>query len=393
MDNHVTRLQYNDKEIILIGTAHVSQRSVQQVKEIIEHERPDAVCIELDQQRYLALIDTKQWNETEIFQIIKQKKAILLLINLIIAAFQKRLADNVGIMPGQEMVQAFISANIVGAKLVLIDRNIQVTFQRIWNSLGFIGKVKFLILIISSMLTSNKVSTTVIEDLKNQDTLAVVLQELNKQFPQLKQALIDERDQYMAQKIKTTPGNKIIVVVGAAHIPGIIKQIEFEHDLNRLNSIPSRKRWSKIIPWLIPLTIVGIIGYTLTRSLSLAAQQSLAWILWNGILSALGVALALGHPLTMLTAFIIAPISSINPFLTAGWLTGIVEASLQKPKVKDFMTLGDDVTSIRGFWKNKVSRILLVVVLTDIFSAIGTIIGSVDIIRIFLNNIYIKRGV
>ncbi|MBM7659891.1 pheromone shutdown-related protein TraB [Bacillus mesophilus] len=385
--DHITRLTVNDKEIILVGTAHVSKQSAEEVKRVIESERPDTVCIELDQQRYQSLTDDNKWKEMDIFEVIKKKKASLLLMNLVISSFQKRLAKQFGIKPGQEMMQGIESAKEIDAKLVLADRNIQITFSRIWNGLGLWGKSKLMMVIIGSIFNKEDISEEELEKIKSEDMLDSMLQEFSQTFPDLKKTLIDERDQYLAQKIKEAPGDKVVAVVGAAHVPGIKEEIKKDHDLKELNKVPVKKNKSKIIGWLIPALILGLIGYTLLENPSAGLQQTISWILWNGSFAALGAAIAFAHPLAVITAFFIAPISSLNPLMAAGWFSGIVHVYFKRPNVNDFIQLSEDVYTVKGFWRNKVSRVLLIVILTNLGSTLGTIIGGADIVRVFFENI------
>jgi pheromone shutdown-related protein TraB len=385
--DHITRLTVNDKEIILVGTAHVSKQSAEEVKQVIESERPDSVCIELDQQRFQSLTDDNKWKEMDIFEVIKKRKASLLLMNLVISSFQKRLAKQFGIKPGQEMMQGIESAKEVNAELVLADRNIQITFSRIWNGLGLWGKSKLMMVIIGSIFNKEEISEEELEKIKSEDMLDTMLQEFSQTFPGLKKTLIDERDQYLAQKIKEAPGDKIVAVVGAAHVPGIKEEIKKDHDLKELNKVPIKKNKSKIIGWLIPILILGLIGYTLVENPSAGLQQTISWILWNGSFAALGAAIAFAHPLAVITAFVIAPISSLNPLMAAGWFSGIVHVYFKRPNVNDFIQLSEDVYTVKGFWRNKVSRVLLIVILTNLGSTLGTIMGGADIVRVFFENI------
>lgn len=382
-EENITRLMYDDKELILIGTAHVSQKSAEQVQRVIEREQPDTVCVELDQARYYSITQQKQWQQTDIFKIIKDKKAALLLVNLIISSFQKRIAKQFGIKPGQEMIQAIESAKANQAKLVLADRDIQITFKRVWRSIGFIGKMKLMMQILLGFFYDEEISESDLEKLKSKDMLSAMLDEFTEAFPRLKVPLIDERDKYLSQKIKKAPGEKIVAVLGAAHIPGIVEQINYEHNLNELVTLPPKSRWPRLIPWLIPLLIISVIGYTFAVNRDVGIAQSISWILWNGSFSALGALLAFAHPLTILAAFLAAPLSSMNPLLAAGWIAGLIEALLRRPSVEHFEKLGEDVLSLKGFWRNRVTRVLLVVVLTNIGSTIGTFIGGTDVLRKF----------
>lgn len=261
-EENITRINLDGKELILIGTAHVSRQSAEQVKEVIERERPDSVCIELDAQRYQSVMDNNKWKETDIFKVIKEKKASLLLMNLAISSFQNRLAKQFDIKPGQEMIQGIESAKEVGAELVLADRNIQITFNRIWHNLGLTGKAQLLNGIFFSIFSKETISEDELEKMKSQDTLNAVLAEFTESFPKLKKPLIDERDQYLAQKIKDAPGNKIVAVLGAAHVPGITVEIHKEHDLEALSQTPPKSIVPKILGWVIPLLIIALIAYT-----------------------------------------------------------------------------------------------------------------------------------
>jgi len=386
-EENITRLNINDKEIILIGTAHVSKRSAEQVKEVIEAEQPDTVCVELDEQRYDSIMDENRWRNMDIFKVIKDGKATFLLMNLAISSFQKRMAKQFGIQAGQEMIQGIESAEEVGAELVLADRNIQTTFSRIWRGIGLKAKAMLLTSVFAGIFSNETITEEELEEMKSQDMLDSMLQEFTENFPSLKVPLIDERDQYLAQKIKDAPGKKIVAVLGAAHVPGITKEIHKEHDLQRLVQKPPKSRWPKIIGWSIPVIIIGLILFTLLNNPAAGVQQMISWTLWNGTLAALGTLAAFGHPLAILTAFLAAPITSLNPLLAAGWFAGIVQAYVSKPKVGDFEELSEDVYSVKGFWQNKVTRVLLVVMLANIGSSLGTFIGGADVIRLFFENL------
>lgn len=386
-EENITRLQYGDKELILIGTAHVSKLSAEQVKEVIEAEQPDSVCIELDAQRYESVTEKNKWKETDIFKIIKEGKATLLLMNLAISSFQNRLADQFGIKPGQEMIQGIESAKENGAELVLADRNIQVTFSRIWGNIGMMGKAQLLTSVFYSIFSKETISEEDLEKMKSQDTLSAVMDDFTEAFPRLKTPLIDERDQYLAQKIKEAPGNKIVAVLGAAHIPGITKEIHNEHDLEKLSEKPPKSKWPKIIGWAIPIALVAMIAITFMNNPAAGLDQTISWILWTACLGAIGAALAFGHPLAILTAFVGGPIGALHPLVAAGWFSGLAQAFVRRPNVGDFQTLSKDVFTVKGFWDNKVTRVLLVIVLTNIGTAAGNIIGGADVIRLFIKNL------
>lgn len=383
----VEKITYDNKEIILIGTAHVSRHSVDEVKEVIEAERPDSVCIELCQSRYETMMDKDRWRKMDIIKVVRENKAVLLLVNLLLSSFQGKIAKQFGISPGQEMLQGIESAKGVEAELILADRNIQATFLRIWRSLGFWSKLKLFGMIVLSTFNDGELTEEELEKLKTEDILMVALSEFATSFPQLKKVLIDERDMYLAQKIKDSPGNKIVAVVGAGHVPGIKENIMLSHNLEELALIPPKSNLDKIIGWGIPLLILGIIISTFTIDKNIGMEQISSWVLWNGSLAALGTLLAFGHPLSMLTAFVAAPITSLNPLLAAGWFSGLTEAYIRRPSVEDFEKMPEDIFTFKGFWKNKVTHVLLVVAFANLGSTAGTIIGGTDIIRMFLKAI------
>jgi pheromone shutdown-related protein TraB len=385
-EENITRVFLNEKEYILIGTAHVSKNSAELVKEVIETEQPDSVCIELDQGRYQSITEGSKWKDTDIFKIIKEKKVGMVFINLALSSFQKRMADQMGTQPGQEMLQGIESAKEIGAELVLADRNIQTTFSRIWHSMSFKEKMSLLVQVIASIFSDEEISEEELEKLKSKDAIDAMLNEFTETLPQLKKPLIDERDQHLAEKIRTAPGKKVVAVLGAAHVPGVTRELHHTHDLKELTKTPPKSKKPKIIGWSIPVLIVALIAYTFFANPDAGVQQTWSWILWHGSLSALGTAIAFGHPLTILTAFVAAPITALNPVLASGWFAGLVQAFIRKPTVRDFENLSNDIISVKGFWNNKVTRILLIVILSNIGSSIGTFIGGADVLRLFFKS-------
>lgn len=381
--DNVQRLEYQGKEIILIPTAHISKKSAEQVKEVIEEEKPNSVCVELDEERYSSINNNDKWNEMNIFQVIKQKKSLLLLVNLIISSFQSRMAEKLGINAGQEMMQGIESAKEIEAELVLADRNIQLTFKRVWSGLGLWEKLKLIFQIISMLFVDEEITEEEMDELKNGDALNMMLKEMGKSFPGIKKHLLDERDQYLANKIKNAAGDKIVAVLGAAHVPGVKKEIYKEQDLAEITKVPTKAKWGKIFSWGIPALILVIIISSFINNISTGIEVTKAWFIWNGSLSALGVLLARGHILTILTAFFVAPLSSLNPALAAGWFAGLTEAYLKKPQVKDFQKLSEGIT-IKEIYSNKVTHILLIVILANLGSVIGTAVGGASVIRTFI---------
>ena len=381
IENQIKKLNYKDKEIILLPTAHVSKQSVLDVKNLIENENPDSVCIELDKQRFDSLNNKKDWQKTDVIKVIKDKKVFLLLVNMLLSSYQRKIASDVDSAVGQEMIQAIDSAKDIGAKLVLADRDIQTTFMRIWRKLRLLEKLKLLYMLLFSSLDDEKLTTEKIEELKGHDMLESALAEINQSLPTVASVLIDERNQYLANKIKKAPGKKIIAILGAAHVPGITKEIYLDQDMKELASIPPKSFWSKLKGWIIPAIIISLILYSFLNSFQMGLSQLKSWILYNGTFSAFGCLLLMAHPLTILTAFLVAPITSLNPLLAAGWFAGIVEAIIKKPTVADMQNVYKDITNLKGILTNRFIKILAIVIVANVFSTIATFISGMDIIE------------
>jgi len=383
-NNHnIHRLVFEDKEIIIVGTAHVSKESVQLVTEVIEAEKPDTVCIELCESRYQSIRQKELWLNTDIVKVIKEKKSFLLLSNLMLASLQKRIAQKFDITPGQEMITAIEAGEAAGASIHLADRNIRITLSKTWRAMGLWDKFKLLFQAFLSLGQIDEISEEDIEKMKQEDVLQSLLADVSKSLPIIKEILIDERDQYLAHKIRTAGGNKIVAVVGAGHVPGIKKCWNAEIDVKTLEQIPPKGKIASILKWIIPLAILALIASGFYRGGTHAGTDMIVWwVLANGILAGLGALIALAHPLTILSSVLAAPLTSLNPMIAAGWVSGLVEAFSRKPKVKDFENLPEDILSIKGFWKNNVTRILLVVVFTNLGSSIGTFVAIPLMVRV-----------
>jgi pheromone shutdown-related protein TraB len=372
----IHRLDFENKEIILLGTAHVSKESAQLVKDVIEEEKPDTVSVELCESRYQAIRQKEMWQDTDIVKVIREKKTFLLLANLLLASFQKRIAKKLNIKPGQEMIQAIETGETVGAKIHLADRDIRITLSRTWRTMGLWSKLKLFFQLILSIGEVDEISEEDIEKIKQEDVLETLLADVGKSLPVVKDILIDERDRYLAYKIRTAPGNKIVAVVGAGHVPGIKKYWNADVDIKILDHLPPKGKAFGILKWIIPAAILVLLfsGF-FYGGVNTGKDMIKWWILANGLLAGLGALIAFAHPFTILSSVLAAPLTSLNPMIAAGWVSGLVEAFSRKPKVKDIENLPEDILSIRGFWKNKVTRILLVVVFTNLGSAIGTFVA------------------
>jgi pheromone shutdown-related protein TraB len=377
-------LNFEDKKVTLIGTAHVSIESADLVQKVIEDEKPDMVCVELCESRYQSIMQKSKWQNTNLLKVIKEKKAFLLLSNLMLAYFQKKIGQKLGIRPGEEIVRAIQVAESVGAHIHLADRDIRTTLSRTWRLMSLWTKIKLLFQLVTSVGEMDDIKEADIEKMKKKDVLEMFLSEIGKSFPEMRRILIDERDQYLAQMIRTAPGKKIVAVVGAGHVPGIQRYWERHIDLDVLNQIPPKGKAFGFIKWGIPVFIVCLIilGFFYAGS-SAGTSMIKWWVLANAILAGLGAAVALGHPLTVLSAIVSSPLTSLNPMIAAGWVAGLVEVFLGKPKVKDFERLSEDISSLKGFWKNKITRILLVVAFTNIGSSVGTFVAIPLMMKVF----------
>ncbi len=373
--NDIHTLDWEDKKIILIGTAHVSRHSAELVSDTIEKEQPDTVCVELCTNRLSSIRDADRWRNMDIVKVIKEKKALMLFMNLLLASFQKKIADKFGIKPGQEMMNAITAAEKVNAAIIPADREIQTTLSRVWRGMGFWEKTKLMVSMVFSFGQSDEIEEADIEKMKHQDILQSLLSEIKEDHPIIGKALIDERDKFLAENIRSAPGPKIVAVVGAAHVPGIRRYIKQATpiDIAALKELPPPGKAGKILKWLIPaLILILFIAGFLMEGKSAGTDMIWIWVLANGIFAGIGALIALAHPYTIVSSIIAAPLTSLNPMIAAGWVAGLVEAFARKPKVRDLEAIPQDITSVKGFWRNNVTRILLVVVFTNLGSSIGT---------------------
>ena len=373
----VTAVDLGEKTIYLVGTAHVSHQSVADVRTVMETIEPDTVCVELCPSRHKAIVQPENWKQMDIFKIVKEHKALFVLVQLIMSSFYRKIGKKLGIMPGAEMVESIQQAERLGAELVLADRDVNITLKRVWGYLSFWQKLKLIVQLIWSSFESDELDEQTIEELKAKDQLEVIMEEMAQSFPGVKQRLIDERDLYLAHTIQEAPGRSVVAVVGAGHVKGILDALGKPIDVAPLLTLPPRSKLPLVLKWLIPLLIVLLLTIGFFKGGTQHSIESISiWILVNGVFSALGVSLALAHPLTILSAFVAAPLTSLNPTIAAGWVSGLVQAWVKKPKVADLESLPQALGSIRLFWLNPVCRILLVVLLANLGSSFGTFVAG-----------------
>ncbi|MGA2478170.1 MAG: TraB/GumN family protein [Spirochaetia bacterium] len=382
MEKDMVRLSIEGREIVLLGTAHVSRESVDEVRRVITEERPDRVCVELDDGRHTSMTQGTSWQNLNVGKVIKEGKGFLLMANLVLASFQRRLGKDLGVKPGEEMLAAIQAAQELAIPYSLCDRNIQVTLRRAWGGTRFWGKMKMIAALLSSVFSNEKFSAEDIEKLKQKDVLQSMMEELASFLPAAKKALIDERDIYLASRIYTSEGKKVLAVVGAGHLEGIASRItalsekKESTDIAALDALPQKGWAGRVLPWTIPAVIIVLFGLGFLRAgWQMSLEMFWRWLLIHGGLAALGSLLAFAHPVTIVIAFVGAPIGTLNPFGKIGLFTGVAEAFLRKPRVKDVENLSDDVMTFKGFYRNRVTHILIVFFLSTLGAAIGNIIS------------------
>jgi pheromone shutdown-related protein TraB len=379
-------IEFPNREIILIGTAHVSRDSIAEVERTIREEKPGMVCVELDAGRYASISQQENWEKLDVIKIFKEGKGFLLMANLVLSGFQRRMGKDLGVKPGEEMKIAVNTAEDLGIPYSLCDREVQLTLRRAWARCGLWSKCKLLASLFSSAFTTEKLSEEEIERLKSHNELDGMMSELAAYLPKVKETLIDERDRYLAAKIWESgarAGGKQIAVVGAGHLSGIrdhLKKIAAEDesaDVSGLDAVPPAPVWSRAAGWIFPVLIAALIILGFFRAgAGVSLEMLIRWVLLNGSLAALGTLIAMGHPLSILVSFVGAPIATINPFIGVGLFSGVVEASLRKPRVIDTETISEDISSLKGIYRNRITKALLVFFLSSLGGAAGNLSPS-----------------
>lgn len=385
----IKTVQVKDTTITLVGTAHVSQSSVRLVEEKIRSGEFDCIAVELCESRYQNLTNNTWWKNLDIFQIFRQRKANLLLINLALSAYQKRIAEKIGVEAGQEMQRAIELAEENNLRLEVIDRDISTTLHRMYQSVSFWQKLKLFAGLVASIFIGEEVSEDQIENLKKGDLLHSVVEEFGETLPGVKRVLIDERDQYMVGNLVNlshqpdAPKN-ILALVGAGHLIGMVPAFDSppeEETLREIETKPVSRPIGRYVGWAIAIFILSMFYVGYNQSPEIGWQLVTTWVVINGGLSAIGASLAFAHPVSILTAFVAAPLTSLNPTIGAGMVVGLVESVLRKPKVSDFENLRTDIAHWGMWWKNRVVRVLLIFFFANLGSAIGTYVAGASIVH------------
>ncbi|MET4680522.1 pheromone shutdown-related protein TraB [Stenotrophomonas rhizophila] len=363
----------------LLGTAHVSQASVEAVERAIESGRFDAVAVELDAQRLQALTDPDALAKLDLVEVIRKGRVALFAANLALAAYQRRLAEQLEIEPGAELKRAVTLANERNLPVHLIDREVGLTFRRASQRLGFFGKIKLVMGLGAGLFASEEVGEDEIEKLKQGDMLEASFGEFASESPALYETIIGERDRYMATRLREVhdPAQReVLAVVGAGHLAGLARYLETDTDApgplrESLEDVPRKRN----VPWItlailaIVLTGIGVGFYR--GGLGVGSELLAVWAMYTGGLAGLGCLLAGSHPLSILTAIVVAPFKPFRLSIPTGAFSALVEARLRKPAYEDFLKLRDDAQSVRGWYRNRVTRVVLTFMLTNLGSMLG----------------------
>ncbi|MDY6761633.1 MAG: TraB/GumN family protein [Candidatus Nanohaloarchaea archaeon] len=372
------RITVDGTDIVLLGTAHVSDESVGEVNSVIREEEPDTVAVELDQDRFEALVNDLGWAEMDVSQALKEGKGAMLLANVLLSVYQRKLGDHLDMDPGADMLAAVNAADTAGVPVTMIDRDIGATLRSALDTLTVWEKGRLFTELVLSMFSGGTISEEDIEELKEQDVLTAAVDELGAAYPGIKHAFIDERDVYMAEQLRQIDADTVVAVVGAAHVDGIKQALTAQHPVPRTTS-ETGGRGFPIIPvfkYGVPALIVGMLAYIfLFVGVAAGSQAFAVWFLLNGVLAAAGAVVARSHPATVLASFLAAPFTSINPALPSGLVAAYVEARFDPPQVKDLEAVGD-VASLDAFWSNTALNLVLVFMLVNVGSSIASYLGA-----------------
>lgn len=386
MLNKVVKVETGEKTFHLVGTAHVSPESVELVENTIDDVEPDVVAVELCEQRHEAILNQSRWDEKEIDKVIREGKAHLFLMQLMLTNFQRKIGEELDTKPGSEMIEAVEKAQEKGIEVALVDRDIRTSLKRAFNELSWKEKIGLAYGFLEGFLEEGEEDVQdLLEEMQDTDVLTEMIEELGREAPSFKKVLLDERNEYIAYKLMEIEQNNIVAVLGAGHLKGVKEILEKNEEKNKkqkideLEQIPEGKSTLKYIGYAVPAVILALVvtGFFL-KGQAFVLESLLKWIFINGTLSAIGATLAFGHPLSIITAFLSAPLTSMNPLLASGWFAGLMEARIRKPRVKDFEGLMK-LDSLRDYWRNGVTRILLVMALANMGSVVGTYLAGFSI--------------
>ncbi|MBA2779358.1 TraB/GumN family protein [Billgrantia kenyensis] len=375
-------VEVGETRYTLLGTAHVSAESAEDVRRMIRSGEFDAVAIELCDARHHNISNPDALAQQDLFEIFRQGKAGMVAANLALGAFQQRVAEQSGIQPGAEMHAALEEARRHQLPLLLVDRDVGITLKRIYGNVPWWQRMSLLTGLLGSVMSRQQVSPEEIERLKEGDVLESTFSEFAAESEALYTPLISERDRYMVLRLaeQAPPGSyrNVLVVIGAGHMKGMVEHLEAplpeapQPEREALEVTPPPSKVWRALPWLITVLVLTGFAIGFSRNTELGWQLVGEWFLINGVLSGVATLAALAHPITVVATMFAAPLTSLNPTIGAGFVAAGVELWLRKPKVQDFSTLRHDVTKLRGWWRNRVSRTLLVFMFATLGSAVAT---------------------
>jgi pheromone shutdown-related protein TraB len=368
-----------DREFVVVGTAHVSRESVELVRRAIDELRPDAVAIELDPKRFEALSRPERFEALDLREVIRTRQLATLGLNLALAAYQRSLGVALGVKPGAELLEAARAAEQAGIPVALCDRDVRITLRRAWHALSFWQRMLLLTSFSAALFERAQLSEDDLRELRRTDVLSRLLAELGNAFPGLKLVLIDERDAYLAERIRETPGRRVVAVVGAGHLEGVVRALEREQriDLAALSATPRPSRWTHVLGWGIPaLVVLSLFVIGLRDGGAVAGENVAFFALATGLPSAAGTLLALGHPATVVSALLLAPLTALSPLIGIGHVTALVQSWVRPPFVRELSSALDDLGSAAGLWRNRLLRVLLVFALSTLGGIVGTWVGG-----------------
>lgn len=390
----IKRLTVDDKEFILIGTAHVSEASSIEVKETIEEERPDSVAVELCKGRFDSLKNENRFADLDIFSIIRKGQSLFVLGNILLSSYQKKVGDQIGVKPGAEMIAGIEEAKKVDARLVLADRPIDVTLKRVVRQLKFRDKISVLTSLLEFVFSKDEgeeLDSDTIENLKEDSVILDSINHMGLKFPNVKKYLLDERDSYLAYKIKRASGSKVVAVLGAAHLNGVYEHLKngdvTASDMERISQVPKKKKYGSYIAALLLVVFIVLIVFTFNSDPARGSESLLVWFGLTASLSALGAFIAGAHPITIVSSVVFAPLGAASPFLSSGMIGALIEAKMRKPKLRDLSSVTDDVFKLKMWRKNNLLRIFAVFILTSVGTLIGNVVGLQNILSAFFNTV------
>lgn len=376
-------LRVRDRDIILVGTAHISAESVELVHKVIAEQRPDCVCVELDERRFQALSERTRWEGLDLREVIKHRQLATLLLNFLLSSYQRRLGGKLGVMPGSELLEAARSAEALGVPVALCDRDIRITLRRAWSALSLLDKSKLIASALLGLVEEAELDEEELRRIREKDVLSELMNELGRVMPALRRVLIDERDAYLAQKIREAPGKKVVAVVGAGHVAGMRAALESDRpvDMDEITRIPEVPLLWKLLGWSLPVLLaasIASIGWK--QGASAAGDSMLYWGLATSIPAATATLLAFAHPLTILAAFVAAPFTSLSPVIGVGHVTALVQAYVYPPRVREFTSVSEDIAVFGMWWRSRLLRVLLVFILSSLGGLVGVWIAGVKIV-------------